>query len=133
MKAIKLINNENIIYMLEKEHFAEALLCNGVELSMMGLTSAMVFYHLSRTKTLKTDRRLSVIITISLLIVCIAYLLISLKNYNYRIKYLLDNCEKNCTSKEISFVNNIKRDNNILTIVLILIQLLIAYLVFNTV
>lgn len=110
---------------MEKEHFAEALLCNGVELSMMGLTSAMVFYHLSRTKTLKTDRRLSVII------VCIAYLLISLKNY--RIKYLLDNCQNDCTNKEISFVNNIKKDNNILTIVLILIQLLIAYLVFNTV
>ena len=45
-------------------YMPEAVLCNWITLSMMGITSAMVFYHISRSNTLKTDKRLSALITI---------------------------------------------------------------------
>ena len=117
------------------EEFTEQLLANWIGVSLFGLTSAMLFYDLSRGKSLKVDTNLAVIITIVLLAIDIGYLFVSLRNYNNRINDILDICknDKECTNKWEIEVNNKRQDNSVLTVILIVVQILIVYLIFNTI
>ena len=116
-------------------YMPEAVLCNWITLSMMGITSAMVFYHISRSNTLKTDKRLSALITITLLLVGVCFVVISVKNYSSRIMSVLRTCKNDskCTDVRYDAIRGSFRDNVILTILLIIVEIFIGYLVFNTV
>lgn len=113
----------------------EAVLCNWITLSMMGITSGMVFYHISRSKTLKTDKRLSGLITITLLLVGVCFVVIAVKNYSLRIMRVLKICKNDtkCPDVRYNAIRGSFRDNIILTILLIIVEIFIGYLVFNTV
>lgn len=117
------------------EEFTEQLFANWVGVSFFGLTSAMLFYNLSRSKNLKADTDLSVIITLVLLGIDVGYLCVSLRNYNNRIDEILAVCKDDeaCTNKWELQVNDKRQDNSILTVILIVVQLLILYLIFNTI
>tara|TARA_Y100000389_G_C17463178_1_gene523342 strand:- start:112 stop:543 length:432 start_codon:yes stop_codon:yes gene_type:complete len=130
---IMIYNKFNPIYSNET-YMPEAVLCNWITLSMMGITSAMVFYHISRSNTLKTDKRLSALITITLLLVGVCFVVISAKNYSNRIIRILNICkaDSKCTDVRYDDIRSSFRDNIILTILLIIIELFIGYLVFNT-
>lgn len=127
-------DNFNSTYSNEA-YMPEAVLCNWITLSMMGITSAMVFYHISRSNTLKTDKRLSALITITLLLVGVCFVVISVKNYSLRIMRVLKICKHDSTCPDVRYdtIRSSFRDNIILTILLIIIELFIGYLVFNTV
>lgn len=118
-----------------ESYLPEAVLCNWITLSMMGITAAMVFYHISRSNTLKTDKRLSALITITLLLVGVCFVVISVKNYSSRIMRVLKICknDSNCSEVRYDAIRGSFRDNIILTILLIIVEIFIGYLVFNTV
>ena len=117
------------------EQFSEQLLANWIGVSFFGLTSAMIFYNLSISKKLYDDRNISKIITIVLLGIVVGYLLVSLKNYNNRINDILEVCkiDKACANKWEMEVNNKRQSNTVLTIILIISQILIVYLIYNTI
>lgn len=127
-------DNFNQIYSNEA-YMPEAVLCNWITLSMMGITSAMVFYHISRSNTLKADKRLSALITITLLLVGVCFVVISVKNYSLRIIRVLRLCKNDskCPDTRYDDIRASFRDNIILTILLIIVEIFIGYLVFNTV
>ena len=101
-----------------ESYLPEAVLCNWITLSMMGITAAMVFYHISRSNTLKTDKRLSALITITLLLVGVCFVVISVKNYSSRIMRVLKICksDSNCSEVRYDAIRGSFRDNIILTI-----------------
>jgi uncharacterized membrane protein len=118
-----------------ESYLPEAVLCNWITLSMMGITSGMVFYHISRSNTLKTDKRLSALITITLLLVGVCFVVISVKNYSSRIMRVLKICKNDSKCSEVRYdaIRGSFRDNIILTLLLIIVEIFIGYLVFNTV
>ena len=116
-------------------YLPETLLSNWVNLSFIGLTTAMVFYKVALSESIKADKRLAVLITVILLLVCILYLIISVKNYNSRITGVINTCnlDPECLDKQVDEMKSTRRDNTILSIIVIIIELLIAYLVIRTI
>ena len=58
----------------DKFYTFEGLLSSWIITSMSILTTAMVFYHITRVKSLKSDTSLAAFITITLLVISIMYL-----------------------------------------------------------
>lgn len=116
-------------------YLPETLLSSWVNLSFIGLTTAMVFYKVSLSESIKADKRIAVLITVVLLLVCILYLFVSVRNYNIRISGVIKRCSKdpNCFSNHEKHMRNTQRDNSFLSVIVILIQLLIIYLVVRTI
>jgi len=119
-----------------KDHFytAEALLSSWMNLSILILTTAMLFYHLARVGSVAADKRLAAFIAISLLGCGVMYMVVSLRNYMPRINDILHACKKddNCPESQQQRIEITKQVNFWMTSITIAVELSIAYLIFDT-
>lgn len=113
----------------------EAVLSAWMNISLISLTVALVFYHICRKGSIRVDGRIAAIVTILLVVISILYLLVPLHNYNPRIDRVVTACknDKGCTKQQQADIELSKTTNVFLGNALILIEVVIAYLVINTI
>ena len=113
----------------------EGLLSSWIQTGITLLTTAMLFYHITRVKSIKTHKRLAVFITITLLLVSIVYLIVSLVNYLPRARQAIKLCkqEKQCPDSAARDLQKTTVVYGIMVLITIIITLLIGFLVYNTI
>jgi hypothetical protein len=112
----------------------EAILSSWSNLSVLILTTSMVFYHLTRHNSIKVEKHLAAFIAIALLLTGMVYLILTLRNYIPRINDVITKCktDKRCDSIQLNRIKETQRVNVIVTMLMIMIEMVIGYLIFNT-
>ena len=119
-----------------KIHEPEALLTHWMDLSIMALTTAMLFYHVTRLYSIKTNKNLAAFIAIALLGTGVVYLSAAIYNYIPRTNDIINECYKNrhfCNDEQLERILVTKRLNIAMSAVTIMIEVLIGILIFNTI
>ena len=113
----------------------EALLSSWLNLSILILTTSMLFYHLNHVQSIKADKRIAAVVSISLLICGVMYAVISLRNYVPRVNDVILSCkaDKDCPEAELNRMHITKTVNVAMTTVTLVIELVVAYLIFKTI
>lgn len=113
----------------------EALLTYWMNLSILALTTAMLFYHVTRLYSIKTNKNLAAFIAIALLGTGIVYLSTALFNYIPRTNDILQACRNDhrCPDQRLDRIATTKKLNVGMSVVTIGIELIIGYLIFNTI
>lgn len=113
----------------------EGLLSSWIQTSIVLLTTAMLFYHITSVKSIKSHKGLAVFITLTLLLVGIVYLIVSLMNFIPRAKEAIKLCqqEKQCSDINVFELQRTAVIYGIMVVITILINLLIGFLVFKTI
>lgn len=119
----------------DKLYTYEGLLSSWIQTSITLLTTAMLFYHITRVNTLKADRSLAALITIVLLIISTVYLVLSLINYIPRVQEAIKLCDKeeNCNYNNSNYLRKTMITYSAMVSVTIIIQIIIGYMVYDTI
>ena len=91
----------------------EALLTYWMNLSILALTTAMLFYHVTRLYSIKANKNLAAFIAIALLEAC---------HHDHR-----------CPDEHVERIATTKKLNVGMSVITIGIELVIGYLIFNTI
>lgn len=129
-------NEEYLTKHISAVYEPEALLTHWMNLSIMALTTAMLFYHVTRLYSIKTNKNLAAFIAIALLGTGVVYLSVALYNYIPRTNDIINECQKNkhlCNDEQLDRISMTKKLNISLSVVTIMIEVLIGILIFNTI
>lgn len=120
---------------IDQFYAPEHLLSGWISLSVLMLTTSMLFYHLTRRYSIKTNKQLAASVAISLMICGGVYLVVSLVNYIPRMDEVLETCKRDslCSDDKLQRITTSKNMNIAMAGTTIAIELLIAYLIFNTI
>ena len=113
----------------------EDLLSNWLAVSGVILTTSLLFYHMSRVKSLKVKPYLAKTIAISLILLSTFYLIYALYPYYKRMNFVVESCNANklCPKDQSIEVNILKYSYLGLGFLTVIIQLLVVYLVLDTI
>ena len=113
----------------------EALLTYWMNLSILALTTAMLFYHVTRLYSIKANKNLAAFIAIALLGTGVIYLSTALFNYIPRTNDILKAChhDHRCPDEHLQRIATTKKLNVGMSVITIGIELVIGYLIFNTI
>ena len=116
-------------------YFPESLLDGWLAVSAVLLTTSLLFYHMSRVKSIKVEPFLAKIICIGLIVISTAYMCYALLPYTKRMNYTINLCKKldECSSEQVRELNILKWSYLFLGIFTLIIQSIIMYLVFTTI
>lgn len=138
-----IVNNSSVNDILHKIdlafsediYFPESLLSGWLNVSGVILTTSLVFYHMSRVKSIKVEPYLAKIIAIGLIIVSTGYMMYALIPYFKRMNYNIDKCVrlKECSDEQATELKILKWSYIILGIITLAIQCGITYLVISTI
>ena len=119
----------------DKFYTPEALLSSWINLSILILTTAMLFYHLNHVQSIKADKRLAAIVSVSLLVCGVMYAVIYLIKFFTRVNFVFLSCifDFFCTDEVVKRMHITKRVNVAMTSITILVELIVAYLIFKTI
>jgi len=114
---------------------SEDLLSDWIAVSGVLLTTSLLFYHMSRVKSLKVKPYLAKIISIGLIIVSTVYLLYALYPYTQRMNFTINKCKEldTCSEEQSSELSILKKSYLLLGGLSVLLQILIVYLVIYTI
>ena len=127
--------NEYLNKHLDEIYEPEALLTYWMNLSLLALTTAMLFYHIARLYSNKSNENLAAFIAIALLGTGVIYLAAALFNYISRTNDILKACHHNhhCSVKHLERIALSRKVNIGISLLTIGIELVICYLIFNTI
>ena len=113
----------------------EDLLSDWINVSSLMLTTSILFYHISRSKTLKVDPRLAKVVSVSLILISTLYLVYGLITYTDRMNDTVEKCRefKTCSDKQSNEINNIKNTYIGIGAFTIFAQSLIVYIVLSNI
>ena len=116
-------------------YFPESLLNQWLNVSTLMVTSSLLFYHMSRVKSIKVEPYLAKLIAISLLIISTCYMIYALIPYNKRMNFIIKKCSKinECPDNQIEELKILQTSYMILGIVTFIIQCVIVYLVITNI
>lgn len=119
----------------EDIYFPESLLTGWLNVSGVILTTSLVFYHMSRVKSIKVEPYLAKIIAIGLIIISTSYMVYAVIPYTKRMNYNIDKCIKlkECSDEQTMELKILKWSYIILGIGTSVIQGFITYLVITTI
>lgn len=119
----------------EDIYFPESLLTNWLNVSGIMLTSSLVFYHMSRVKSIKVEPYLAKIIAIGLIVISTCYMIYALIPYIKRMDYNINKCIKlkECSDEQTMELKILKWSYIILGVGTSVIQGIITFLVITTI
>ena len=119
----------------ENVYEPESIFSGWLNLSFFSVTAAMVFYDLTRRKSLLSHPILVAIIAIGLILISVSYVYFGIYPYYKRMSLAIDKCISNTNCSKVH-LDDIKRLRNELTIIgigTIIMESLIAILIiWNT-
>jgi len=113
----------------------EAIYASWMNMSYFALTTGMLFYHMTRKDSIKADKRLAAVIAISLLVVSVVYVVVAVIPYKMRLDRAVEEClvARGCNKEMADTIQNTARMNLATGVVTIAVELIICYLIFNTI
>lgn len=119
----------------EDIYFPESLLSGWLNVSGVILTTSLVFYHMSRVRSIKVEPYLAKIIAIGLIVISTGYMMYALIPYTKRMNYNIDKCIrlKECSDEQAMELKILKWSYMILGVITLTIQCSITYLVVSTI
>ena len=119
----------------DKVYFPESLLDGWLAVSAVLLTTSLLFYHMSRVKSIKVKPFLAKIICIGLIVISTAYMCYALLPYTKRMNYTIKLCKQlhECSDEQMSELIILKWSYLFLGGATLIIQSVIMYLVFTTI
>ena len=119
----------------EDIYFPESLLSGWLNVSGVILTTSLVFYHMSRVRSIKVEPYLAKIIAIGLIVISTGYMMYALVPYTKRMNYNIDKCIRlnECSDEQTTELKLLKWSYMILGLITLAIQCSITYLVISTI
>lgn len=114
---------------------AESVLTYWMNLSILALTTAMVFYHVARRNDISADKRLASAIAITLLGTGVVYLGIAVFNYIPRTNDVVRGCRasKLCSAAREDRLYLTRQLNVGMAVATLVTECVIAYLIYNAI
>ena len=103
----------------------ELLLANWTNVSFILMTVALLFYHMTRRRTLEMDRRLAGVFAISIIIMSVVFAIQSLIIYSKRLGRLKNKKETDFIQQEISISHTYIIVSSILIVIAVGIAIVI--------
>jgi len=118
-KALPTINEEGGVYN------PELLLANWTNVSFILMTVSLLFYHMTRRRTLEMNRRLAGVFAISIIIMSVVFAIQSLVIYSKRLSRLKKKKETDFIQQEISISHTYIIVSSILIVIAVGIAIVI--------
>ena len=114
-----------------KVYAPESVLAGWLNLSFFSITTALIFYHMTRVKSLEMDARIAGVFAIILMAVSVCYTMFSIRPYAERIKFVIDQCllEEKCSDPQAQRLKMIYFQYVVLAIVTTVIELCITFVI----
>ena len=124
----------NVAYS-QNVYFPESLLDGWLSVSAVLLTTSLLFYHMSRVKSLKVRPYLAKVVSVGLILISTAYMIYALIPYTKRMNFNIAECEKidDCGDDQTVELKLLKWSYLTLGGFTVLFQLVIVYLVTTTI
>lgn len=124
----------NIAYS-QNVYFPESLLDGWLNVSAVLLTTSLLFYHMSRVRSLKVRPYLAKIVSVGLILISTSYMLYALVPYTKRMNYNIKQCENihDCGAEQTRELKILKWSYLTLGGFTVLFQGIIVYLVTTTI
>lgn len=129
-----MVSETNVAYS-ENVYLPESLLDGWLSVSAVLLTTSLLFYHMSRVKSLKVRPYLAKIVSVGLIMISTAYMIYALIQYTKRMNFNIKECEKihDCGSDQTHELKLLKWSYLTLGGFTVLFQCIIVYLVTTTI
>jgi hypothetical protein len=116
-------------------YLPESLLDGWFSVSAVLLTTSLLFYHMSRVKSLKVKPYLAKTVAVGLILISTAYMVYALVPYTKRMNNTIYRCGKmhNCPDNQITELKILKWSYLTLGVITLIFQLIIVYLVTTTI
>jgi len=124
----------NVAYS-QNVYFPESLLDGWLSVSAVLLTTSLLFYHMSRVKSLKVRPYLAKVVSVGLILISTAYMIYALIPYTKRMNFNIAQCEKihDCGDDQTQELKLLKWSYLTLGGFTVLFQAIIVYLVTTTI
>ena len=122
------MNNTNALPTINEEggvYNPELLLANWTNVSFILMTVSLLFYHMTRRRTLEMDRRLAGVFAISIIIMSVVFSIQSLIIYSKRLGRLKNKKETDFIQQEISISHTYIIVSSILIVIAVGIAIVI--------
>ena len=130
--AKKTYANMDLAYS-DNVYFPESLLNQWLNVSSVMVTCSLVFYHMSRVKSIKMEPYLAKLIATGLIIISTSYTIYALIPYNKRMDFIIKKCSElnECPDDQVEELKFLKKSYMILGLTTFMIQCVIVYLVIT--
>lgn len=124
------MSDESLVYG-RSVYTPEAILSSWLNLSFLAITVSLLFYHMTRVKSLEMDSRVAGLFSILLIGVSVAYTIFAVKPYMERLSYVIEVCKKrdNCNDEQVKQLETIRIGFSSLGIITVIIEVGIAYVI----
>jgi|TARA_B110000967_G_scaffold110335_1_gene112909 hypothetical protein len=132
--AKKMYTNMDLAYS-DNVYFPESLLNQWLNVSTVMVTSSLLFYHMSRVKSIKVEPYLAKLIAMSLIIISTSYMIYALVPYNKRMNFIIKKCSEldECPDDQVEELKFLKKSYMILGLTTFMIQCMIVYVVVTNI
>ena len=130
--AKKTYANMDLAYS-DNVYFPESLLNQWLNVSSVMVTCSLVFYHMSRVKSIKVEPYLAKLIAMGLIIISTSYTIYALIPYNKRMDFIIKKCSElnECPDDQVEELKFLRKSYMILGLTTFMIQCVIVYLVIT--
>ena len=117
----------------ENVYFPESLLNQWLNVSSVMVTCSLLFYHMSRVKSIKVEPYLAKLIAMGLIIISTSYTIYALIPYNKRMDFIIKKCSElnECPDDQVEELKFLRKSYMILGLTTFMIQCVIVYLVIT--
>jgi hypothetical protein len=132
--AKKMYTNMDLAYS-DNVYFPESLLNQWLNVSTVMVTSSLLFYHMSRVKSIKVEPYLAKLIAMGLIIISTCYMIYALVPYNKRMNFIINKCTEidECPDNQVNELKILKNSYLILGLITFIIQCVIVYLLVTNI
>ena len=130
------MNKEEINKIVEynkKIYSPEVILSSWLNLTLISITTCLVFYHMTRLKTIEMEPHIALIFSLILIIISMSFTIVAIFPYNNRINDIIDLCKKDklCKKYTLNEINKVKYSFIGLAILTIVIEIGIGVLIIK--
>lgn len=129
------VKNEIDLAFSDSVYVPESLLSMWLNLSAILITVSLLFYHMSRVKSLKVHPVFASVLAIGFIFISTFYLFSALGPYAARMQYAINKCGNmdECDDIQMKHLNMLYHSYLGVGIITCIIQIIIVYLIVNTV
>jgi len=122
---------ESDFSMAESVYTPKTIFSSWLNLSFFSVTAAMIFYDMTRRKSLPAHPILVAMIAIGLILISVSYVYFGIYPYFKRMSIALDKCSSNseCSKQHLEDIKRLRNEFTLLGIGTIVIESLIAILI----
>ena len=128
-------NNNLDLAFSSSTYLPESLLDEWINVGSVTLTASLLFYHMSRVKTLKVNPILAKVVSVGLILISTCYMIYGFVPYTKRMNYNIEKCAKlnECSQEQVDELKLLKNSYLLFGSFTTIIQLIIVYLIISTI